>query len=60
MIDCWDGKSLDEDRLVIGVSSNIIVRRRKRTGSGSMPKEGWGIYTDLDEEQYKTLPHDSR
>ena len=41
MIDCWDGKSLDEDRLVIGVSSKIIVRRRKRTGSGSMPKEEW-------------------
>lgn len=59
VIDCWDGRSLDEDRLVIGVGSNIMVRRRKRTGSGSMPKEEWGIYTDLDEERYKTLPHDS-
>lgn len=60
VIDCWDiGRGLDEDRLVIGMGSNIIVRRRKGAGSGLRPREEWGIYADLNDGQYKILPHDS-
>ena len=60
VIDCWDiGMSLDEDRLVIGIGSNVMVRRRKRAGSELKSREEWGIHADLNEERYKILPHGS-